>query len=91
MENLILLEFMYCLHISIRRLLHSNRSLSCFRDLRDVILITEGKARGDYRCIPKVSKQLRDLLEYNNWPRLWLYLSVSLYDIEIFDEVSIGF
>ena len=72
MENLIPLEFVYCLHISIHRSLHSNRSLSCFRYLRDVILITEGKAWGDYRCIQKVSKQLRDLLEYNNWLRLWV-------------------
>ena len=33
------------------RLLHSRRSPSCFTDL----VMTEGKAQGDYRCTPKVS------------------------------------
>ena len=33
-------------------------------------IITEGEARGDYRCIPKVSKQLRDLLDCNNQLRV---------------------
>ena len=34
---------------------------------------------GDYRCIPKVSKQLRDLLEYNN--RLRLVISFCMNGI----------
>ena len=34
-------------------------------------IITEGEARGDYRRILKISTQLRDLLECNNWLRLW--------------------
>ena len=44
--------------------------------------ITKAKAQGNYRCIPKVSKHLRGLLECNNQlrPRL-----------QIFDDVSIGF
>ena len=38
-------------------------------------IITQGEAQGDYRCIPKVSQHLRDLLECNNWLRLYgLYL-----------------
>ena len=38
----------------------------------------------DYRCILKISEQLRDLLECNNRLRLWV---ISLYKIRIFDEV----
>ena len=34
--------------------------------------ITKGEAQGDYRCIPKVSKQLRYLPEGDNRLRLWL-------------------
>jgi len=41
--------------------------------------------QSDYRCILKVSKQLRDLLESNNWLRLGI--SVSLCEIQIFGEV----
>ena len=37
-----------------------------------LLIITESEAQGDYRCIPKVSKQLRDLLERNNRLRLWV-------------------
>ena len=48
-------------------------------------IMTEGEARGDYRCIPKVSKQLRDLLECNNRLRLWI-ISFSFSD-----EVYNGF
>ena len=55
------------------RLVTAGRYLSCFRDLRDatyMYIITEGKARGDYRgdyrCIPKVSKQLGYLPEVTN-------------------------
>ena len=33
-------------------------------------IITNGKAQGDYRCILKTSKQLRNLLESNNQLRL---------------------
>ena len=47
-----------------------------------VPIITEGEGRGDYRCIPKVSKWLRDLLECNNQLRLWV-ISFSLkYDFD---------
>jgi len=43
---------------------------------------TKAEAKGNYRCIPKVSKHLRGLLECDNQlrPRL-----------QSFDEVSIGF
>ena len=44
----------------------------------------EGEAHGNYRCIPNVSKQLRDQVEYG------LYLLVSLYEIWLCDEESIG-
>ena len=72
----------------IYRLLHSRLSPCYFRDIWDAPVITsdeEGKAHGGYRCIPKVSKQLRDLLECNSWLRLWV--SFSTY----FDKVCIGF
>jgi len=43
-----------------------------FRDLMMLPMITEGEAQDNYQCIPKVSKQPRDLLECNNWLRLWV-------------------
>jgi len=67
-------------------LVHSNRSHSCFRDLRDATHDHRVQTQGDYRCISKVSKQLRDLLECNVQLRLWVHLSVTLYEIKIFDE-----
>jgi len=51
-------------------------------------ITTNGEAQGNYRCILKVSKQLRDLLECNNWLRLWVISFSFLYEKQIFDEVS---
>ena len=51
-------------------------------------MIINGEAQGNYRCILKVSKQLRDLLECNNWLRLWVISCSFLYEKQIFDEVS---
>ena len=44
------------------------------------MISAEGEVRGDYGCIPKVSKQLGDLLECNNWLRL---ISFCMYEIQI--------
>jgi len=35
-------------------------------------IIRKSKAQGDYRYIPKVSKQLRNLFEVNDCLRLWV-------------------
>jgi len=52
------------------RLLHSSRlPLQTWEILPT---ITEVKAQGDYTCIMKVCKQLRDLLECNHRLRLWV-------------------
>ena len=55
-------------------------------------IITESEARGDYRCIPKVSKELRYLPKGTNQLRLWFLAFNSLNEIRInFDEASNGF
>ena len=60
------------------RLLHEYRYLRYFRDLRNGIIITEGKARCDYCAIPKVSKERRYPYSCNNLFRLWLKAALSL-------------
>jgi len=50
-----------------------------YRSIRASYIITEDEAWGDNRCILKVSKQLRDVLEYNNQLRLRV-VSFSLYE-----------
>jgi len=60
------------------RLLHEYGYLRYFRDLRNGIIITEGKAQGDYCAIPKVSKERRYPHSCHKLFRLWLEASLSL-------------
>lgn len=63
------------------------RSCSCFRDLGDATYSHWGRSPWVH---PKGLWTARDPLACNNWLRPFLYLSVSLYKIWIFGEVSIG-
>jgi len=63
---------------SMYRLLHEYGYLHYFRDLRNGIIITKGKARGDYCAILKVSKERRYLYSCNNLFRLWLEVALSV-------------
>ena len=65
--QLLLLEVLLCCKC---RSLHSSRSLSCCRDLREATCNHESCS--GYRCILKVFKQLRHLLECNNRLRQWV-------------------
>ena len=56
------------------RLLHKYGYLRYFRGLRNGIIITEGKAQGDYCAIPKVSNECRYLYSCNN---LWFEVAGS--------------
>ena len=52
------------------RLLHEYGYLHYFRDLKNDIIITEGKAQGDYCAITKVSKERR-------YPYSWRVLAMA--------------